>query len=80
MSEPTAARRPHGLPVKDRMAAASGAAQAPGGLPAVGAGRRGDLDVKCSSCADPIAPARLRAAPEAIRCLPCQRAFEAAAD
>jgi RNA polymerase-binding transcription factor DksA len=30
----------------------------------------------CKGCARPIPPARLEAAPEAVRCLDCQRHFE----
>ncbi len=31
----------------------------------------------CSACGEPIPPARLRALPFALRCLPCQERFEA---
>jgi RNA polymerase-binding transcription factor DksA len=31
----------------------------------------------CLSCGHPIPPARLRALPHAVRCVDCQRAFEA---
>jgi len=31
----------------------------------------------CASCGEPIPPARLSALPFALRCLPCQKRFEA---
>jgi DnaK suppressor protein len=40
-------------------------------LPALDAGRR-----VCRDCAEPIAPARVRACPTAVRCLDCQQWHE----
>ncbi|MFO1417267.1 MAG: TraR/DksA C4-type zinc finger protein [Methylotetracoccus sp.] len=40
-------------------------------------GADGSARVLCRDCLDPIQPERLRAAPRAVRCIECQRDYEA---
>jgi hypothetical protein len=85
-----AARRTHGLlrdrPAPPRPEPGGRVDSAPSGSDAHASARAGWLRglerpvvETCAACAAVISGERLRAVPEAVRCLPCQRAFEAGA-
>jgi len=44
--------------------------------PADGEGGKSQLIVECIDCGEEIDPARLRAKPDAVRCIDCQTKFE----